>query len=196
MSLDYIVQERYRGREIIFDLDNTLFAETDFLHFVFQRIAYSVDESYQFPVLNYLIGTFKEEGRVNLFNKLVSNFPDTGLTIDKCLYIMRNSRKARAFSNFPWVYDYVLQTNSKILKIITNGNIMQQMNKVYSINWSVAETEVIYAKSIQSKPHELSYYSLNNWQNFFNPIYIGDSIIDEEFSHRLGIEFFDAKLLY
>ena len=82
-----------------------------------------------------------------------------------------------------------------IIKIITNGTPQQQLNKIRSINFSWPEEliEVVYASSYEAKPKALSFYHLKGAENFISPIYVGDSLVDEQFCVNLNIEFYDIK---
>ena len=67
--------------------------------------------------------------------------------------------------------------------------------KQKSINflWPEELIEVIYASSYEAKPKVLSFYQLKGVEKFISPLYVGDSLTDEQFCKKLNIEFYDIK---
>ena len=109
---------------------------------------------------------------------------------------MRNYKCDHCIETLPW-FRKLLSNMSRefVIKIITNGTPQQQHNKIKSIKFSWPEEliEVVYASSYAAKPKVLSFYQLKGVEKFISPIYVGDSLTDEQFCKKLNIEFYDIK---
>ena len=194
MNLDYLINEQKKGRQIIFDLEDTLYPEKQFLFLAYKNISENAT-GHQDGIYNFLKKTYLTYGRKNIFDKLEEKFTDTGLTVNKCLELLRSTVCPQCFDHYSWVISFIRIAQVSELKIITNGNVQQQMNKVNSINWAVDKKEIVYAELFEPKPSTSSFYKLSRWQDFMDPIYVGDSQSDKKFSENLKIEFFDVKNL-
>ena len=199
MTVEYLISQNKKGRQLVFDLDNTIYKETDFLFKIYKEIAKTGTNNQPDIIYNFMKKTFLENGRKNLFNKLIRKFSSDSFTIENCLSIMKEFKCDQCINIFPWFHKFLSKMKKDfIIKIITNGTFEQQQNKIKSIkfNWPKELIEVIYASSIESKPGILSFYKLKGVENFISPIYVGDSSVDKQFCKKLNIEFYDAKRLY
>jgi hypothetical protein len=199
MTVEYLISQNKKGRQLVFDLDNTIYQETDFLFKIYKEISKTATNNPPNIIYNFLKKTFIEKGRKNLFNKLIKKFSSESFTIENCLSIMKKFKCDQCIDTFPWFNKFLSKMKKDfIIKIITNGTFEQQQNKIKSIkfNWPKELIEVIYASFIESKPGVLSFYKLKGVEDFILPIYVGDSPEDEQFSKKLNIEFYDAKKLY
>jgi FMN phosphatase YigB (HAD superfamily) len=198
MTVEYLISQNKKRRQLVFDLDNTIYEETQFLFKVYKEISKTAINNEPDIIYKFLKKKFIEEGRKDLFNKLKKKFPSESFTVENCLSIMKNFKCNSCINTFPWFKKFLSQMKSDfIIKIITNGTLQQQQNKIKSINfnWPKELIEVIYASSIEAKPEILSFYKLKDVENFISPIYVGDSSEDEQFCKKLNIEFYDSKKL-
>jgi FMN phosphatase YigB (HAD superfamily) len=198
MTVEYLISQNKKGRQLVFDLDNTIYEETQFLFKVYKEISKTATNNEPDIIYKFLKKKFIEESRKDLFNKLKKKFPSESFTVENCLSIMKNFKCNSCINTFPWFKKFLSQMKSDfIIKIITNGTLQQQQNKIKSINfnWPKELIEVIYASSIEAKPEILSFYKLKDVENFISPIYVGDSSEDEQFCKKLNIEFYDSKKL-
>ena len=134
-----------------------------------------------------------------IFDKLISQFNLDYFTIENCLLIMREYSCDECISTFPWFNTFLSQMRKNfVIKIITNGSLQQQKNKIRSIkfDWPLELIEVIYASTVGQKPDTASFYQLKGVEKFINPIYVGDSFVDENFCKNLNIEFYNSKKLF
>ena len=76
-----------------------------------------------------------EKGRSCLFDKLVDEFSiDEIITVDCCIEVLRNTYCDKCLFAYPWFYKFLNKAGKDFkLKIITNGNIQQQKNKIQSL---------------------------------------------------------------
>lgn len=198
MSVEYLINAHNAYRTILFDLDNTLYNETDFLFPVYKVISEKFYPDDFGMVYNFLVSEFIYRGRKSLFDKLVEAFPQNETSSTNCLKVLRTYRCSNLLTLYPWFLDFLCQVGEKFkIRIITNGHMDQQKNKIWSINFGNyrKSMDVIYANLIKPKPHIESYFAFHDVEDFNDPIYIGDSDVDFEFSQRAGLEFFNARNL-
>ncbi len=198
MTLRYLVDQIHSGRTVIFDLDNTIYDEKDFLSGSYKLIALRQKKFDPNIVYDFLIFTLYSVGPTRIFDKLFQNFPGIDLSLDDCLLILRNYRVYPLINPYKWYVELVESVeDSFILRIITNGNVQQQMNKIASIDLYLPDhrCNVIYANSIVPKPSPASFYAFRDLHEFISPIYVGDSDVDRLFCENLSIEFLNVDSL-
>ena len=131
MTVEYLVSECNKGREIVFDLDNTIYQETQFLFRVYRAISKTAKYYEPKIVYKFLTNIFKEQGRDKIFDKLISQFNLDYFTIENCLLIMREYSCDKCISTFPWFNTFLSQMRKNfVIKIITNGSLQQQKTKL------------------------------------------------------------------
>lgn len=195
--LDYLIQQSRLGRTVIFDLDDTLYSEEEFLKSVYSRIAGLYGTGSEDDVYDYLLYTFKNNGRDNIFDKMFRKFPNKLINLETCLTIMRSPIVGHSFDLYPWVSEYAKKSFERSISIITNGTPQQQKNKIKYLNLDrfFDLTHVAYANEYQKKPHPDAYHRLSEFLKMRDPIYVGDSNSDKVFAKNCGIEFLDSKLI-
>ena len=196
MTINYLIEQFSIKRDFIFDLDNTLIDEKNFLYNAYDEICSELFPNNYVDALLFLKSTFELEGRKFIFNKLLNKFPNNDLSIESCLSILRNYKPKRKIETKNWFKEFCFKINKPIsLRIITNGNPKQQKNKIDSLKLPnlVTLDEVIYANEFEPKPNPSSFYKLKHANNLNSPIFIGDSEIDKSFCKNLRIEFFNIK---
>jgi len=183
---------------IIFDLDNTLILERDYLFKGYEDISYHIESICfldRIKIENYLKNEFIKNGRSKLFDKMISHFNISEVKITSILNILRRvkpQKKICLIENMKQIL--MLLKNNKIPYVIfTNGNVVQQKNKVANIQWDGLLTDIIYANEISPKPNPISFskYLLKNKIkiNKDEILMIGDSNVDELFAKNMGCDF-------
>lgn len=183
------------SKEIIFDLDNTVYDENTFLfkkykklsEFVFKKTGVKSD-----LILNYLVENFLKNGRNNLFDGMIDHFSvKKVLSVDVVLNEFRGS-EIGDLNFYSFFMDFL--KNEKNIYIITNGNYLQQEQKRSLLRFSEFPCNLIFlcAENYEPKPSRASFDWLSSKHNLQSPLYIGDSDIDAKFSSNCGIPF--AKL--
>ena len=198
MTFNYLLHAYQAGRDIIFDLDNTLYPETNFLFRAYDEIANKLYPDEAEAVSLFLQTNFTQNGRQHLFDKMIMRFPNDGLTIDIILEVLRNSVFENSLSLYPWFLKFCQFTDDKfVLRVITNGNARQQKNKIKSLKWpaTIHTKEFIFADEHEAKPNTASFKALTDWDNLTDPLYVGDSAVDKSFADALGISFLPAQTL-
>ncbi len=174
----------------LFDLDNTLIDETQYLFAVYSKIAKDVSLD-----KNEFINLFLNEGRDKLFNKIIkrNKLPDTCL--QDFLYTLRNIKLPHKLVIFPSIFDLLkkLTILNKNILVVTNGNVNQQKNKIDQIDWQGIENDIqfVLANLIAPKPSMKLFNYLKKEYCLIEQetIMIGDSITDEEFARNSNISF-------
>lgn len=198
MTLDYLINQVAIGRTLIFDLDDTIYPEAEFLFGAYYTISLNAKTTDNSDIYDFLRNIFLVEGRKNIFEKLMKNFPSIGLSVDDCINILRSYAPKDKIKTYLWFNHFIAQMKSDyILRIVTNGNINQQKNKLNSIDLSLpkSQLDVVFANQLEPKPAPASFWGLKNAKYFNAPIYVGDSITDFQYAKNLGIEYFDVGLL-
>ena len=187
---------------IVFDLDNTLILEKDYLFEAYEEISYHIESTCfvdKLKIQNYLKDEFINNGRTKLFDKMISHFNISKFEIKAILNILRSYtplRKITLIENMKLILEGL--KDEKIPYVIfTNGSVDQQKNKVANIEWDGLLTDVIYANEINPKPDPISFsnYLLKNKIkiNKNEILMIGDSVVDELFAENLGCDFKDVS---
>lgn len=196
MTVLYLIDQIRAGRTVLFDLDNTIYNEDIFLLGAYKLLALNQNRYRPDLVYIYLSETLHDQGTSRIFDKLLHHFPDIDLNINDCLFFLRNYRAKPLIRPYRWYVDLINSLDDSFhVRIITNGNVLQQINKISSIDLCLPENRysVVYANSIAGKPSPASFYEFHDSDNFTNPIYIGDSDVDRTFCENLSIEFFNVN---
>lgn len=187
---------------VIFDLDNTLYDEFDYLEKVYKKIASSIYNHYgkdEVKTYEFLTRSFKEDGRKNLFNRLME---EIGIAeshqksfLGECLQIMRSITLKKSISMFDESYE-LFKNSIYTTKtcIVTNGNPQQQRNKISQIDWRGLDNnfEVFCANEYEPKPSKNVFEAIKCFYGLgdnSDVLMIGDSEIDKEFAFNIGAHF-------
>lgn len=182
----------------LIDLDDTLYFEKDYLYPAYYEISNYINEKYNYninDIYQFLISEFEINGRKNLFDKLNSKFKIPTIEFNKYLKILRNLKLNNRLNLIDKSYlllKKIIKENKNYI-IVTNGNIIQQMNKVSLIDWrQISDPNILYANKYFPKPDKRLFNQVIEPK--FNIkkseiLFIGDSITDKEFSKNIGCDF-------
>lgn len=183
---------------LIFDLDDTLYPEIQYLDGAYKKIANFLAQNTNInskKIYNYLTLQFSESGRHLLFDRLLSNFNIDSAFLPEMLKVLRTFKPKKEILLYSKIYKIlpVLISNSKFAFVVTNGNVEQQKNKVKNINWGNLNESLIfiYANKLNKKPSTESFNFIKK-KYFINPkktVMIGDSNTDKEFAENCNIDF-------
>lgn len=186
----------------IFDLDNTLIFENDYLFAAYKQIAINVQEKYQIPkntIEEYLINSFIQNGRNNIFNKMINQFDLPQAELQNFLETLRTVKinpkiRIKDFVSKD-LKDLILQNKS--LFILTNGNPIQQQNKYKNIEWDGLDLfiRIYYSNLYKPKPSGKSLDILINENNLDRRdcLMIGDQDTDKECARNADVDFLFEK---
>ncbi len=198
MRINYLFTQFRNKRDLIFDLDNTLIDEKEYLYSAYLEIAKKADFKKSTEIFNYLKITFKNSGRKNIYQKMVEEFKLKNLYLQDFLNILRTHKPKNKFLTLPWFDNWIKLISCEFpIYLITNGNFIQQKNKINNLilpNGSYFK-KVIFATKYQHKPSSKSFQLLDKEFKLNDPIYIGDSEIDMQFAKNSFIEFINVNEL-
>lgn len=189
---------------IVFDLDDTLYPERDYLFAAYDSIAKLVADrsgSNERVYSEYLKKSFINGGRGNLFDSFINEFNlSNTVSIQEMLHILRTNycvlslyRKAKD------LLDY-LQIEGVVSVIFTNGNLTQQRNKIscLKLKESYPAVAVYYAAEYEPKPSPVGLKAILRDYNvdLKKALVVGDSATDYEAAKAAGIDYLDSHLLH
>lgn len=198
MKIDYLISQVLIGRTLIFDLDNTIYEETDFLFGAYKKIAFNSTSSFKSEIFPFMRKTFIREGRKDMFQKVMNKFPDLGLSVNDCLCIIHSYKPSMKIQPYPWFNSFSARVGpTYVFNIVTNGNVIQQKNKIESIEFSFYPNQlnIVYANQFSPKPKPESFMQLTGFSHFSLPIFIGDTFVDRQYADNLGLEFVNVDLI-
>jgi phosphoglycolate phosphatase-like HAD superfamily hydrolase len=188
---------------IIFDLDGTLYDERDYLFECYRRIGADLEAAYpvkQAEIVAFLKDNFLLEGHTRLFNKLCHRWNLPSSVIDEAVGILRTIQIERPIPLFPHMQLLLASLiPKKRLFIVTNGNVLQQKNKVKQIQWGSAlgQIPIVYANDLAPKPAPASFLQLKSEYGLTetSTIMVGDTETDAGFARNSGIAFLQVDQL-
>jgi len=198
MNITTLIEQVKKNRSLVFDLDDTIYFERDFL---FQAYRVIIDKYFsnsgQDPakVYSQIVSIYENHGRASTIEPILEKYKHSTLTSEKFLVELNNFLPRKLLKPMKWFQDFVNEFNELHIYIITNGNPQRQKNKVDSLDILNPKT-VIYANKYRPKPFTDSFFELQKIVNLRDPIYIGDSVIDEAFSKNCSMQFVNVKNLY
>lgn len=185
----------------IFDLDDTIYDETQYLFAAYKEIANYTASIVGGDMVSYehfLIKTFKTEGRVKLFDKFRVHFNlEKKIALNDLLYILKHvdvplyaNEKIKNLIN-------QLIYNQKKIYILTNGNIIQQQNKIQHLDIYkfLSHICIIYANKYFPKPSPVCINMILEKEDICSSdvIMIGDSSTDNETALNAGVDFINVR---
>lgn len=191
---------------IIFDLDNTLYDEIEYLSRAYIYIGNKISKlNNQFSpqdIFNFLLEEFKSNGRKNLYQKLIAKFDSVYYSLSDFLDDLRrvvipeNSIQIKEeFHSF-----ITSNINNYNFFIATNGNKIQQENKFRSVNIPYKNCfNIVYCDTFgigKSKPNPffINYISKSFNIRLNNMLFIGDSVEDYNAALNGGIDFLTVEV--
>ena len=197
-SFSYLIECINSHRTLIFDLDDTIYLETDFLFKQYHLVSKVFTPDCVSIGYEFFKSTFASEGRLMIFEKFILHFKlDANVT--DIMKVFRDYSEHKQLSTYKWFFSFSELMRDKIhLIIVTNGNVSQQKEKVKRLHLELYfdHIEVFYANEFEPKPSEAVSSHINKLIKLYKPVYIGDSEVDREFSINSGFEFFDVKTLH
>ena len=135
----------------VFDLDDTLYSEIDYLHSAYRAISEEISTDQSDILYQQMMNIHMASG--NTFKYLVEKFPDKNLTIEKLLYLYRNHNPLISLREGIWnMLNEIKKRNAKI-GIITDGRGLTQRNKIKALGISDYIDKLVISEEVGfSKP--------------------------------------------
>lgn len=187
----------------IFDLDNTIYNEEEYLlqaySAICDQLADSAHRHDRESLLKLMLNIYNQEGREKLFDKFLSR-SGLGLSnLPECLKILRTfdpERKIELFPETEKILKYLIKLGKKVF-VLTNGNPDQQRNKIRSLVWNNLDNRItfILANEIEPKPSPAGIIRILEITGIEKEktIFIGDSPIDRECASAGSIQFLNIN---
>lgn len=176
----------------IFDLDNTLYSENDYLFGAYEAIATALGKK---EAGDFLKTTFLKEGRSNLFDKLVKEFSLDSDAMVSSLDILRTYNPQNKLSAYPDLVQLLdkLKSEGKQLALLTNGTPQQQQNKIKNITPALEDyfPFIVLANEIEKKPSPKAVYHILEQTGIAkeDSLMIGDDKNDEVTAINAAVDF-------
>jgi len=190
-------------RIFIFDLDNTIYNEEEYLFQGYAAIAhYLATVSGDFnenEILSELIDTYRAEGRERLFDKVLTKIAHDNSLLSECVNILRTFKVTKKLTIAQPVRQLMLKLleNNRQIYILTNGNPDQQKNKAGNIDWGPLKNHftVLYANELEPKPSAKGITMILNisGRDKSETLFIGDSLTDRLCAQNGGVDFMDVR---
>ncbi len=171
-------------RAVIFDLDDTLYRERDFLMGGFKKVACYVARHYQKPVASVyrcLLKIYSVYGRDNTFGRLLECFQLGGLCEVASLVDMYRAHapKICLFEDAKYILDRLGKMKSS-LGMITDGLDVVQKSKVTALGIEPYFSKIIYTHELGVacyKPNPVSYrlMAADLKCDYKDMVYVGDN---------------------
>lgn len=160
---------------VVFDLDDTLYKEIDFLKSAYQEIAFKINPSLKDKIFEDMMTSYFL--RNNVFEEVILKYQST-LTKEELLLTYRNHfPKIQLSENVEYILKQ-LKKNKIIIGLITDGRSITQRNKIKSLGIEPYLDDVIISEEFGSeKPNMnnyLYYQKKYSQKDFF--YYIGDNL--------------------
>jgi putative hydrolase of the HAD superfamily len=162
----------------VFDLDDTLYKEIDFLKSAYKEISQIVAKDIHFSeqiVYDKMLMSYYDGA--NAFQKILDIFQPKNITLPMLLLIYRNHVPNISIKSTNLeILTYLKQTVYKI-GLITDGRSIQQRNKLKALGITDFFDEIIISEEFGSeKPNVKNFdFFLNKFGDNYNYIYIGDN---------------------
>tara|TARA_R110002073_G_scaffold334795_1_gene525082 strand:- start:298 stop:951 length:654 start_codon:yes stop_codon:yes gene_type:complete len=187
---------------IIFDLDNTLYDETLYLRQAYHKIsAYlaRISEWGQKEIFIYLENELIHSNQSGSFTRLLEKLSLPSHEMSNILDILRTQKLDEKMRCFPVITDFLDKGTSQGIRffILTNGNILQQQNKILHLELSdhFQNHDIYYADIIEPKPSPEGLLQIVRQNNLTvrDCIFIGDDKTDEIAAKRACMAFIYIK---
>lgn len=189
----------------IFDLDNTIYNEEDYLFQAykvicerFSRLEPGLDKKSLFDLM---IKIYHQEGRDKLFDRFFETTGSDKSHMDHFLRILRTFTPEKPLLPDKTVREFLhmLVEKKKNIYVLTNGNPQQQRNKIRHIEWDGLEKHIsfIFAEEVGRKPSPAGVLHILKTSGIGNKsaIFIGDKETDRICAQEGGVQYLDIKEL-
>ncbi len=193
MNHNYLYQQYLLSRDLIFDLDNTLINEKDYIFSAYEEIKEIIKKKNNIDIKDFLQKEFLVYGRSLIYQKLIKKFKLDDFSLEEFKNALYLNRNIKSLETLTWFKEFIYYMKQPFnLNIITNGNVVQQENKIRLLKLPplVKIENVIYANNYNKKPNPESFFELKKIKKLKDPIFIGDSEVDRKFAKNANIEFF------
>jgi HAD superfamily hydrolase (TIGR01549 family) len=193
------LSDYYKYSLFIFDLDNTIYDEKDYLFQAYKAISQKLEavaRGYnKSDLLAIILEIYSKEGREKLFDKFLSKIGLENTYITECLKILRSfdPQLPIEITGEVRIILSALEEQGKPVYVLTNGNPEQQKNKIRNIRWGGLDKNIVFimADEFESKPSPAGIIHILNMTRTEKDkvIMTGDKETDRDSAFNGGIDF-------
>ena len=169
--------EKTGNKVVVFDLDDTLYNEIDFLKSAFYQISEIIEKNFNINkdiVYNDLLMFYSNNE--NAFKCIINKF-NLKLSVEYLLNFYRNHKPKINFSNSNSLLLSEFKAKGIKLCVLTDGRSTQQRNKIEALGISSYFSEIIVSEEFGSeKPDIRNYLYFENIFAQSDFYYVGDNI--------------------
>lgn len=193
----------HRKKAFIFELDDVLYPERDYLLQVYYLFSNFIEFTETFPPALELIEFFKKaylhHGDDGIFDRAKEVFAINEKyrdNFDRLYFTARLPLKLLLYSNMLTLLQEIVIDRKEII-IITNAKPEVQMNKIMQTEWNGLEKyiKVYYAQEINLKPESdvLSYILKEHNLLRKDLLVIGNTLTDKDFASSSGVDYLNVS---
>jgi len=159
----------------VFDLDDTLYHEIDFLKSAYHSIVAEISSDPNDILYNELLNIYLSGS--NPFRFLIEKFPEKNLTVEKLVYLYRNHYPIISLREGALEMLKEIKKKNGKTGIITDGRGITQRNKIQALDLgSLIDRLVISEEFGSEKPASVLYESFMDKDGGRQYYYFGDNI--------------------
>jgi phosphoglycolate phosphatase-like HAD superfamily hydrolase len=190
-----------RKQAFIFELDNVLYPEKDYLLQVYYLFASFLEYTEMLDakaMVKTMTETYEQEGHKAVFDALQKEFSIDIKYAQNFQILLGNAKLPLKLLLYQQMLDLMQEivVDRKKLFIVTNGNPQQQLNKIRQVEWHGLEQYLIcyFANEYASKPEPDAIHTLIQEHNLQRRdiLMIGSTKADELSAEASGIDYLDA----
>jgi len=188
-------------RALVFDLDDTLYVERDFLMSGYRAVARHLAETKNCSLeaaLSIMVNAFEQHGRHSVFPTLMDRFPEASLSISELIDVYRQHKPA--IQLLPGYAELLRKLGRHFrMGVITDGLPVVQERKVHALGLRSFMDKIIYTweyGSEKQKPHPFSFSLMLECLRVEprSALYIGDNPEkDCRGAHGVGMKFVQVQ---
>lgn len=187
----------------IFELDNVLFPEKDYLLQVYYLFANFIEYMETVPtaaeLVNFMKLSYETHGSEGIFEKVKTAFELNAKYNEEFERLHKTARLPLKLLLFKQVLDLLQEIviNRKQIFIITNGDPEQQLNKIRQTEWNGLEKylTVYFADEVKPKPETYVLDDMLSKHDLLikDLIVFGATETDREFAEAAGIDYININ---
>ena len=166
MEISQLVKDK---QAVIFELDNVLYPEKDYLlqvYYLFTQFIEYVEQKEAQPILEFMKLVFEKDGKTDLFVKTAAKFDLDVKYRHNFDLLHQNARLPLKLLMFQNILEFMqaLVIDRKKIFIVTAGNPEQQLNKIKQMEWNGLEKylTVYFADELNQQKSEIFQNILND----------------------------------
>jgi putative hydrolase of the HAD superfamily len=163
----------------VFDLDDTLYSEIDFLKSAYKSIAFEIEPKSHIHLFKDMFELYKSGG--NTFEYLMERFPEKKITMENLLYLYRNHFPEISLKEGVLGIMIKIKNKKGKIGIITNGRSITQRNKIKALGIEQFIDETIISEEFGHEKPDESVYKYFIKKNPGKQFYFFGDNIDKDF---------------